>query len=46
MPDSVHDSRRDAWLRSRGFTVLRFWNAEVIQNPLGVTATILRDRPK
>ena len=44
--DSAHDSHRDAWLRSRDFTILRFWNGEVIENPLGVTATILRDRPK
>jgi very-short-patch-repair endonuclease len=44
--DSTHDSRRDAWLRSQGFTILRFWNGEVIENTLGVTATILRDRPK
>ena len=24
-----HDSRRDGWLRSQGFTVLRYWNHEV-----------------
>jgi very-short-patch-repair endonuclease len=26
-----YDRRRDAWLRSHGFNVLRFWNSEVIQ---------------
>ena len=25
------DRRRDAWLRSQGFEVLRFWNDEVIE---------------
>ena len=27
--DSVHDQRRDAFLSSQGFAVLRFWNHEV-----------------
>jgi very-short-patch-repair endonuclease len=27
----AHDQRRDAWLRSRGYTVLRFWNIDVMQ---------------
>ena len=27
-----HDQRRDAWLRSQGYTVLRFWNDEVMQH--------------
>jgi very-short-patch-repair endonuclease len=44
--DSEYDARRDAWLRSQGFTILRFWNGEVIENPTGVLDTILRDRPK
>jgi len=26
-----YDATRDAWLRSEGFTVLRFWNNEVMQ---------------
>jgi very-short-patch-repair endonuclease len=26
---SVHDRKRDAWLRSQGFEVLRFWNEDV-----------------
>ena len=24
-----YDQHRDAWLRSQGFTILRFWNNEV-----------------
>ena len=34
------DMRRDAWLRSQGFRVLRFWNNEVLQNLEGVLETI------
>ena len=26
-----YDQSRDAWLRSRGYTVLRFWNNDVLQ---------------
>jgi len=36
-----YDSRRDAWLKSQGFTVLRFWNNDILQNTDGVLATIL-----
>jgi len=31
------DTRRDAWFEAQGFTVLRFWNNEV----LGQTAAVL-----
>jgi very-short-patch-repair endonuclease len=31
-----HDRTRDAWLRSRGFEVVRLWNTELIDNPGGV----------
>ena len=27
----AYDQHRDAWLRSQGYTVLRFWNNEVMQ---------------
>jgi very-short-patch-repair endonuclease len=27
-----YDSKRDAWLCDHGFTVLRFWNHDVLQN--------------
>ena len=40
--DSAYDAARDAWLQSQGFTVLRFWNGEVIERPRGVAHTILR----
>jgi very-short-patch-repair endonuclease len=26
-----YDSKRDSWLRAEGFTVLRFWNNEVLR---------------
>ncbi|MEN8235425.1 MAG: DUF559 domain-containing protein [Actinomycetota bacterium] len=28
--DSEHDRVRDAWLRSQGFRIMRFWNDEVL----------------
>ncbi|HEY0919140.1 endonuclease domain-containing protein [Devosia sp.] len=31
-----HDMRRDAFLRAQGYTVLRFANTDVIDNPNGV----------
>ena len=36
-----YDNRRDDWLRSQGFTVLRFWNNEVLNNIDGVLERIL-----
>ena len=42
--ESGYDARRDAWLRSQGFTVLRFWNGEILENPNGVAEQILRHR--
>ena len=38
--DSEPDQRRDAHLRGLGFTVLRFWNNEVLNNPGGVFEVI------
>jgi very-short-patch-repair endonuclease len=37
------DSDRDAWLRSQGFNVLRFWNHEVLTKIEGVLEMILRN---
>jgi very-short-patch-repair endonuclease len=37
----VADAERTAWLRTRGYTVLRFWNNDVLSNLDGVM-TILR----
>jgi very-short-patch-repair endonuclease len=31
--ESAYDAQRDAWLASCGFTVLRFWNNEVLTKP-------------
>jgi very-short-patch-repair endonuclease len=39
--DSEHDARRDAWLRSQGFRILRFWNNDILANTEGVVITIL-----
>ena len=30
---NIADARRDAWFRSQGFKVLRFWNGEVLDHP-------------
>ncbi len=38
--DSHRDQARDAWLQSRGFVVLRFWNNDVLSNTDGVLARI------
>lgn len=35
------DARRDAWLRTEGFKVLRFWNIDVFQNIDGVLEMIM-----
>lgn len=40
--DSVDaDTRRTEYLAARGWTVLRFWNADVLANPDGVVELIL-----
>jgi very-short-patch-repair endonuclease len=36
----AYDRQRDAWLRSKGYTVLRFWNNEVMQQLEGVLEQI------
>jgi len=37
---SAHDEARDAWLNSRGYRVLRFWNNDVLGNTEGVLEAI------
>ena len=37
----AYDERRDAWLATQGYRVLRFWNADVVHNPDGVARRIL-----
>jgi very-short-patch-repair endonuclease len=39
--DNSHDVRRDEWLRAHGFTLLRFWNHDILTNPGGVLSAIL-----
>ena len=36
----TYDQQRDAWLRSQGYTVLRFWNNDVMQELEGVLEQI------
>jgi len=38
--DEPRDAIRDAWLKARGYTVLRFWNNEVMANLDGVLEVI------
>ena len=37
---SAHDAVRDAWLSSKGWRVLRFWNNQVMNNMEGVLMMI------
>jgi very-short-patch-repair endonuclease len=39
--DSASDAARTSWLAANGFRVLRFWNAEILGNPVGVGEAIL-----
>lgn len=44
----AEDTLRDAWLKSQGFTILRFWNNEVLGERNGVIEKItkcLNDTP-
>jgi len=41
--NSAADEERTAWLRSRGFRVIRFWNNEVLENLEGVLAAIMKE---
>jgi very-short-patch-repair endonuclease len=38
--EEARDAERTARLESRGYRVIRFWNADVLQEPDGVLATI------
>lgn len=37
---SEYDQRRDAYLKGQGFTVLRFWNSDVLKDSNAVAETI------
>lgn len=39
---SEADKLRDAWLKEKGFRVLRFWNNDVLGNTEGVLVTIMQ----
>jgi very-short-patch-repair endonuclease len=39
--ESKSDAVRDDWLTGQGFSVLRFWNNDVLGNPDGVARLIL-----
>ena len=43
--ESKRDAARDAWLRSQGFSVLRFWNNDVLSNTDGVLERIAQAIP-
>ena len=38
-----YDAKRSAWLRERGYRVLRYWNHDVLQKPDVVMANILKE---
>ena len=38
-----NDERRDQWLKSEGFKVLRFWNSEIFGNIEGVLESIMEE---
>src|SRR5438445_8343002 len=38
--EAERDKKRDAWLRTQGFEILRFWNNDVIGNLRGVLELI------
>ena len=41
MPDDIEkDRQRDAWLEKEGYTVVRFWDNEVLTNTSGVLEAI------
>ncbi|MCX5805797.1 MAG: endonuclease domain-containing protein [Proteobacteria bacterium] len=41
LPDTVpKDRQRDVWLEKEGYTVMRFWDNEVLMNTNGVLETI------
>lgn len=39
--DCAHDVRRDAYLNERGYSILRFWNHEVLKHRTAARDTIL-----
>ena len=40
---AVQDAMRDSWLKAQGFSVLRFWNNEFLQNQAGCLESVLAE---
>ena len=40
--DNTSDTRRTAWLESRGWRVIRFWSNHVLENTTGVIDSVLQ----
>ena len=40
---AVQDAMRDSWLKAQGFSVLRFWNNEFLQNQAGCLERVLAE---
>ena len=45
LEEKAYDTRRDAFIRAQGWTVIRFWNSDVYDNLNGVLETILQKLP-
>lgn len=41
--DSIYDAKRDSWLQSEGYRVMRFSNHDVLTNMEGVLTTLARN---
>ncbi|MFE0015408.1 endonuclease domain-containing protein [Mesorhizobium sp. NPDC059054] len=39
--DSAHDRKRDEFMRAHGYSILRFWNTDVLKHRTAVCETIL-----
>lgn len=44
--ESLHDARRDEFLRDQGYRVLRFWNHDVLMNIEAVLLAVLESLEK
>lgn len=42
MLDKIKDAQRDKWLEGQGFSVLRFWNNDILNNINGVLEVIYK----
>jgi len=40
---ATRDAERDAWLKGRGYNVLRFWDNEVFQNLEGILEVVRKN---